>query len=385
MSGDTEQDYFADGIVEDITTGLSRIKWLFVIARNSSFTYKGRAVDIRQVGRELGVRYVVEGSVRKAGTRMRITAQLIQAEAGQHIWADSFDGELADVFDLQDRITSSVVTAIEPSLRQAEIDRARRKPTEHLDAYDYYLRALPPFHSRTEEGMAKAVELLEQAISIDADFALAKAFVARCYAWRNPQGWAPAPMEERDKAIGLAREALEAGADDPAVLWMVGFVYWQLRVDADAALDLYDRSIALNANCVQALTLRGWALATAGRPNEGLPSLLRALRLSPFDPEAFVTMSALGCAHLLSGGFEEGLAWTTRALRERPAFAPALRFHAICLAELGRLEEAQETIDHLLEVEPGLRLATLRERVPIFDDAALNAFLAGLRKAGLPE
>jgi TolB-like protein/tetratricopeptide (TPR) repeat protein len=385
MSGDPEQDYFADGIVEDITTRLSRIKWLFVIARNSSFTYKGRAVDVRQVGRELGVRYVAEGSVRKAGTRMRITAQLIQAETGQHIWADTFDGELADVFDLQDRVTTSVVVAIEPSLRQAEIDRAMRKPTERLDAYDYYLRSLPPFHARTEEGMAKALELLEQAIAIDPDFALAKAFVARCYAWRNPQGWAPAPDEERDKAISLAREALAAGSDDPAVLWMVGFVYWQLRVDGEAALALYERSLALNGNSVQALTLRGWALATAGRAEEGLPSLVQALRLSPFDPEAFVCMSALGCAYLMSGRFEEGLTWTTRALRERPAFAPALRFHAVCQAELGRLEEARETVDHLIKIEPGLRLATLRQRVPIFDARSLDIFLQGLRKAGLPE
>jgi tetratricopeptide (TPR) repeat protein len=278
-----------------------------------------------------------------------------------------------------------VVAAIEPSLRQAEIDRARRKPTERLDAYDYYLRALPPFHARTVDGMTKAIELLEQAIAIDPDFALAKAFAARCYAWRNPQGWAPAPKEERDKAIKLGREALEAGSDDPAVLWMVGFVYWQLRVDGDAALDLYDRSLALNSNCVQALTLRGWALATAGRADEGLPSLLQALRLSPFDPEAFVTMSALGCAHLLSGRFEEGLRWTTRALRERPAFAPALRFHAACLAQLGRREEARETVDHLLKVEPGLRLETLRQRVPIFDATSLDLFLEGLRNAGLPE
>jgi tetratricopeptide (TPR) repeat protein len=233
--------------------------------------------------------------------------------------------------------------------------------------------------------MAEAIALLEMAIAADPDFALAKAFVARCYAWRNPQGWAPAPMEERDKAIKLAREALEESPDDPAVLWMVGFVHWQLRVDGDAALDLYNRSLALNANCVQALTLRGWALATAGRPDEGMPSLLKALRLSPFDPEAFVGMAALGCACLMSRRFEEGLGWTTRALRERPAFAPALRFHAVCLAELGRLKEARETVDHLLEIEPGLALRTLRERVPIFDAQALDLFLEGLRKAGLPE
>ena len=352
MSGDPEQDYFADGIVEDITTRLSRIKWMFVIARNSAFTYKGRAVDVRQVGRELGVRYVVEGSVRKAGTRMRITGQLIQAETGQHIWADIFDGELADVFELQDQVTASLVAAVEPSLRQAEIERARSKPTGPLDAYDHYLRALPHFYTLSQSGMSRAIALLEQAIAIDPNFALGKAFVARCYAWRNPQGWAQAPEQERETAIRLGREALEEGADDPSVLWMVGFVKWQLRVDLEGALELYDKSLAINPNCAQALTVRGWAHAWAGRSDEAIPSLLQALRLSPLDPEAFFAKSALGCAYMLTGGFEEGLKWTTRALRERPGFAPALRFHAVCLAQLGRSREARETVDHLLQLEP---------------------------------
>jgi adenylate cyclase len=384
MSGDPEQDYFADGIVEDITTRLSRIKWMFVIARNSAFTYKGRAVDVRQVGRELGVRYVVEGSVRKAGTRMRITGQLIQAETGQHIWADIFDGELADVFELQDQVTASLVAAVEPSLRQAEIERARSKPTGPLDAYDHYLRALPHFYTLSQSGMSRAIALLEQAIAIDPNFALGKAFVARCYAWRNPQGWAQAPEEERETAIRLGREALEEGADDPSVLWMVGFVKWQLRVDLEGALELYDRSLAINPNCAQALTVRGWAHAWAGRSDEAIPSLLQALRLSPLDPEAFFAMSALGCAYMLTGGFEEGLKWTTRALRERPGFAPALRFHAVCLVQLGRSREACETVDHLLQLEPELDLTVLERRAPIFDAKLLSFYLDSLRKAGVP-
>lgn len=385
MSSDPEQDYFADGIVEDITTRLSRIKWLFVIARNSAFTYKGRAVDIRQVGRELGVRYVVEGSVRKAGTRMRITGQLIQAETGQHIWANHFDGELADIFELQDQVTSSLVAAVEPSLRQAEIERALGKPTGHLDAYDHYLRALPHFYTLTQDGMDRAIALLEQAIAIDPAFALAKAFVARCYAWRNPQGWAAAPDLETATAVRLGREALAEGGNDPSVLWMVGFVKWQLRVDFDGALDLYERSLAINPNCASALTARGWALAWAGRSDEAIPSLLQALRLSPLDPEAFFAMSALGCAYMIAGRFEEGLKWTTRALRERPGFAPSLRFHAICLARLGRSREARETIDHLLELEPGLGLALLERRAPIFHAKPMAFYLDGLREAGLPD
>jgi TolB-like protein/tetratricopeptide (TPR) repeat protein len=385
MSGDPEQQYFSDGITEDIITALSRVKWFFVIARNSSFAYKGRSVDVKQIARELGVRYVLEGSVRKAGERMRITGQLIQAETGAHIWADRFDGEASDVFDLQDKVVTSVVAAIEPSLRLAEIDRASRKPTGKLDAYDCYLRALPHFYTLTREGVDEAIVLLDQAIAIDPRFALAKALAARCYGWRNPHGWAAAPEEEKAIAVRLGREALRDGGDDPSVLWMVGFALWQLRVDLEGALELYDRSLVLNANCPQALALRGWALATAGRIDEATTSLLQALRLSPFDPEAFFTHSALGLTYLMARRFDEAVAWTSRALRERPAFAPALRFHAAALVELGRLGEARDTVARLLQLEPGLTLSNLRLRAPIFEAKLMDAFLNALRKAGLPK
>ena len=308
-----------------------------------------------------------------------------QGETAQHIWADRFDGEVADVFDLQDQITTSVVAAIEPSLRQAEIDRARRKPTERLDAYDCYLRALPHFYALTREGVDEAIALLNRAIAIDPQFALAKALAARCYAWRNPQGWAAAPEEEKAIAVRLGGEALEDGADDPTVLWMVGFALWQLCVDPERALELYDRSLALNANCAQALALRGWALATAGRPDEAIPPLLQAIRLSPYDPEAFFTMSAIGCAYLMAGRFDEAIRWTSRALRERPSFAPALRFHAACLVGLGRVDEARDTVAHLLLLEPELTISALRRRAPIFDPKLMNAYLDCLRGAGLPE
>jgi adenylate cyclase len=231
----------------------------------------------------------------------------------------------------------------------------------------------------------EAIVLLDRAIAIDPHFALAKALAARCYAWRNPHGWGGAPEEEKATAIRLGREALQDGGDDPSVLWMVGFAMWQLRVDLDGALELFDRSLALNANCPQALTLRGWALGSTGRLDEATTSLLQALRLSPFDPEAFFTMSALGWTYLMAGRFDEAVKWTSRAVRERPAFAPALRFHAACLVELGRLGEARDTVAHLLQLEPGLTTSSLRERVPIFDAKLMNAFLDSLRKAGLPE
>jgi TolB-like protein len=385
LCDDPEQEYFSDGITEDIITALSRVRWFFVIARSSSFTYKGRAVDEKQVARELGVRYVLEGSVRKAANRVRITGQLIQADSGQHIWADRFDGDLADIFGLQDQVTSSVVAAIEPSLRQAEIDRARRKPTEKLDAYDWYLRALPRFYTLTRDGVDEAIAFLERAIAIDADFALAKALSARCYAWRNPQGWAADPEKEKAIAVRLGREALHDGGDDPSVLWMVGFMMWQLRVDLDGALELYDRSLALNPNCPQALALRGWALGCAGQLEEATTSLTLALRLSPVDQEAFFTMTALGWTYLMSGRSDEAVEWTTRALRERPGFAPALRFHALCLVKLGRMEEARATIAALRQQEPGLTATKLRHRAPIFDATMMDTFIDGLRKAGLPD
>jgi len=365
MSVDLEQEYFADGIVEDLITALSRIKWLFVISRNSSFTYKGRPVNVGQVGRELGVRYVLEGSVRKAADRVRISAQLAETASGNHIWADKFDGELANIFDLQDRVTRSVVAAMEPSLRHAEVERARRKPTEKLDAYDWYLRALPPFYSLTREGLDEALKLLERAIELDPRFGLAKAQAARCYAWRSPQGWAADPEAERSKATRLAREAVEIANDDPTVLWMAGFALWQLRVDFDGAMELYDRAIALNPSSAQALTLRGWGFASAGQPGEAIKLLQQARRLSPVDPEAFFTMSAMGFAYMTVGRFGEALDWTRRALRERPTFGPALRFHAVCLAELGRLSEAHGAVARLLELEPSLTLSVLRARAPI--------------------
>jgi adenylate cyclase len=265
LSGDPEQEYFADGIVEEIITALSRFRSLFVIARHSSFTYKGSVVDVKQVGRELGARYVLEGSVRKAANRVRITGQLIDALTGIHLWADRFEGAIDDIFDLQDQVTASVVGAIAPKLEQAEIERARAKPTENLNAYDLYLRALPLYYANTRAENDEAFRLLRQAVTLDPNYALAKALTAACVAMRDIQGISPS-KSETDDAIRLAREALDGGWDDPSVLDFAGWVLSILAHDNEAGLAALDRALALNVNSARALRLSGWVRLSSGDP-----------------------------------------------------------------------------------------------------------------------
>jgi TolB-like protein/class 3 adenylate cyclase len=258
MSGDPEQEYFTDGMVEEIITALSRIRWLFVIARNSSFTYKGQAIDVKQIGRELGVRYVLEGSVRKAGDRVRITAQLIDALAGAHLWADRFDGALDDIFELQHQVTSSVVGAIEPKLRSSEIERAFRKPTENPSAYDLCLRAFFHFHKLTSEGNLGAIRLLRQALEIDPSYATAAAFVGLCRGFQRAQGWGALSDQEVVEAVRLAKQALDTGKEDPETLWMAGLAIADLAGEHAAGMNAIDRSLALNPNSAYAWNASGW-------------------------------------------------------------------------------------------------------------------------------
>jgi TolB-like protein len=258
MSGDPQQDYFADGVVEDIITALSRIRWLFVIARNSSFTYKGRALDIKQIGRELGVRYVLEGGIRKAGARVRITGQLIDAVTGTHIWAERFEGDLVDIFELQDRITSSVVGAIEPALRTAEILRVQAKPTSSLDAYDYFLRASAATHGLTRADYAEALLLCKKAIATDPHYASAYGLCAWIYLWRCVQSWTDQPEEERAEALKLARSAVEFGGENPEALWMAGHVISFFAGDGERGMELIRRSLSLNPNSAHAHTCAGY-------------------------------------------------------------------------------------------------------------------------------
>jgi adenylate cyclase len=334
MSGDAEQEYFVDGIVEDIITGLSRVKWLFVIARNSSFAYKGRAVDVKQVGRELGVGYVLEGSLRKAGDRIRITGQLIETTTGAHVWAERYDCPLGDIFELQDEITFSVVGAIEPSLRQAEIERSKRKRPENLNAYDLYLRALPHAHVAMPGDAEKALCLLDQALALQPDYAAAHAAAAWCYEQRYLRGG----LHEADKTAGLrhARAALEAGADDATTLATAGFVIGLIEHDYETAMNAIDHALALNNASALALGLGSTILAHAGRITQAIAYDERALRLSLRDPTIYLPLTALGIAHCAAGNFEEAAAVCKKAAQSNPRFSFPCVLQAAALCERGR-------------------------------------------------
>jgi TolB-like protein/Flp pilus assembly protein TadD len=385
MSGGPEQDYFANGVAEEIITALSRCTWLFVIARNSSFSYKGKDVDVRQIGRELGVRYVLEGSVRRAGNRLRITGQLVEAHSGAHIWADRFEGEISDVFDLQDRITESVVGAIEPKLQLAEIDRLKHKPEPDFDAYDLLLRAQALEYEFTEASLAAALRCLEQALAIDPSYAPAMALAAYCYAERHNQGWTSAMDVDAAAGLSLASRAIELGKDDPNVLWMSAFAVRALGADAHRARELLGRSLQLNPNSAIALTTAGWNEAMLGNPQKALELLQRAERLSPRDPRAWYMASAAALAHFAAGRFEEAVACAKRTLAQNPRFTRTLRVLAASLAKLGQIEGARQVMQDMLRIEPHLTVTKLRWRLRHMDESVLSPFLEGLRLAGLPE
>ena len=382
MSGDAEQDYFADGMVEDIITALSRMKWFFVVARNSSFIYKGKAVDIKQVGRELGVRYVLEGSVRKAGNRVRITGQLIEAATQHHIWADRFEGNLEDIFALQDSVTESVVGAIEPSLRQAEIVRGRSKPTENLDAYDCYLRALAGFYQWTREGLDSGETYLKRAIELDPHYATAKAQFARSLIFRRAQGWAR-PSDEA-LALRLAREALTDGGDDPITLVRAAITLTYFGKDYDQAASLADRAIGLDPNSAEVLVFSAWVHCFNGKDvAKAVEQFTRAIRLSPRDPEMGRAFAGLAFAYLQAGQNDDGLRSSQKALLEMPNLPIAQRAQILALVRLKRLDEARETGRRMIEIDPGF---TISSRMPPYRDAGFRQELHdALKSLGLPE
>jgi TolB-like protein/Tfp pilus assembly protein PilF len=359
MSGDPQEDYFADGIVEDIVTGLSRIKWLFVIARNSSAVYKGRAVDVRQAGHELGVRYLLEGGVRKANRRLRITVQLVEAESGAHLWADKFDGELEAVFDLQDHITERVVGIVEPSVQKSEIERSRRKRPESLDAYDLYLRALPFVQSLDPESAPIAAGFLSDALRSYPNFALAHAYLA----WSHQIRFMRADFDEAEKAVALrhARAAIANEVDDATALAVGAYVIALLGKDAPSALEAIGRALSFNPSSAAAHFFGGFLYAWSGDPVRGTDLAKRALRLSPFDPLTYEAHLAFGVATLHQGHYEEAASWWEKCSRANPKFGAFVAAQAHALALAGRLNEARAMFGKALELEPSLSIRTIRE------------------------
>ena len=385
LSGDPEQEYFADGMVEDIIAALSRIRWLFVIARNSSFTYKGRAVDVKGVGQELGVRYVLEGSVRKAGNKVRITGQLIDAQSGTHIWAERFEGLLDDIFELQDRIAESVVGAIAPQLERAEIERAKRKPTDSLDAYDYYLRGMAKLHNGTREAIEQALPLFYKAIELDPEFASAYGMAAWCHFWRKLNGWmADRPLEIAE-GIRLARLAVELGRDDAVALTRGGHALSHLAGDVDGGIALLDRARLLNPNLAPAWYLGGILRALHGETESAIENLTHAVRLSPLDPEMFRMQVGMALSHFFAGRFDCAADWAEKALRNLPTLLPAVALLAASHALSGRMDKATQVMQRLHELDPSLRLSRLKEWLPIQRPEDFARFTEGLRLAGLPE
>jgi adenylate cyclase len=386
MTGDAEQEYFVDGMVEEITTAIARLPSLFVIARNSAFTYKGKPVDVKQVAQELGVRYVLEGSVRKAGNRVRITGQLVDATTGTHIWADRFDGALDDIFELQDRVASSVAGAIEPKLRQSEIERASRKPTANLTAYDLYLRAFAQSYRYIEEGVTEAVVLARQALAIDPSYAPAAALVGRCRVLQRQQGWGALLGEDIAEACRLARQALEAERDDAETIWQAAWTLFLLAGEAAMAAAALDRALTLNPNAAHAWVTRGTIHAWRNQPEAAIEALERARRLSPFDPYTFFICALnIAFAHLAARRFGLAIEWADRTLHDQPRTVSAMRIKVAALAHLGRLDEARAELSRMLAIGPKLTIAGYREYARFLAPEVLELNVTGLRLAGLPE
>ncbi|MGY4509070.1 winged helix-turn-helix domain-containing tetratricopeptide repeat protein [Bradyrhizobium sp. USDA 3650] len=385
LSSDPEQEYFADGMVEDIITGLSRSKSLFVIARQSTFTYRGKAIDIRQVGRELGVRYVLEGSVRKSGDRVRISGQLIEATTGAHLWADRFDSQLNDIFDLQDQVTSSVIGALFPQLERAEIERAKRVPTDNLQAYDYYLRALSSFYQFTREQNIEAIRLIRLAVEIDPGLAAAYALGAYCYGQRKVFGWTVDADQERNETRRLARRALELDKDDPTVLVRVGQAIAIVLYELDEGVPLVFQAHELNPNLAVARYTIGWEHIRRGNVEAALKQFDAGVRLSPLDPFLFLTQTGIACAHFLTDRYEDGTSWAKSAVLHRPNYLNAQFILAACHALSGRVQEARMIGTRLKEARPAVRVSALVPKLArTYAPEHLDRIVRACRIMGLP-
>ncbi len=384
MSGDPEQEYFADGMAEDITTALARVKWLFVIARNSSFAYKGKAIDIKQVGRELGVRYVLEGSVRKAGNKVRITGQLIEVASNAHLWADRFDGGLEDIFDLQDQITANIVGAISPKLEDAEIALSRKKPTENLGAYDYYLRGLALFYQFSREGYQQSILFFRKAVELDPDFALAQAAIVGWYINGKAFVWIRPNDEEVMETDRLSRRLLRLANDDARLLAYAGaglyFVVGNLREGAP----ILEHAIRLDPNLAIARLWCGNANLWLGELDAAIGQLNYAIRLSPLDPRLFLAYFGLAGAHFLAGRYDKGLECATTGIRHWPNFVGLQRYAAACYAMTGRIGDANRALLVARQLDPTQSISGLRSKT-LYRTEDFEKFAEAYRIAGMPE
>lgn len=383
LSSDPEQDYFTDGVVEDIITALSRNRAFFVIARNSTFTYKGRNVDIKQAGRELGVRYVLEGSVRKLAGRVRVNGQLIEAATGHHLWADRFDGNVADIFELQDQIVTRVVGAIAPQLEKAEIDRAKQGATGDLAAYDLYLRGLAHWNRWTGEDNAKALQCFCAAIEKDRDYSTAYGLAVSCHLLGKAGGWIS--RIDGKEVARLVDRAADVGTDDPVALCWAGHALAFFFKEVDRALLLIDRALELDQNLAVAWQRSGWVRGYAGDPDGAIASLDKAIRLNPLDPRMFLTQSAMAFAHFIAARDQEAADWAARALRAKPNWPPALRVAMASNAMLGRPDDAGRARSLLLRADPKLTVAGICDFYALRREGDRQRLTVALRKAGMPE
>ena len=379
MSGDPEQEYFSNGVTEDITTALSRLRWFFVVARNSSFVYKGRSVDVKQIGRELGVRYLLEGSIRKSGNRIRVTTQLVDTRSGAHHWAQTYDRDLTDIFELQDDITQSVTAAIEPKLVEAESVNAQSRSPEDLDAWDLVMRALAHYWRMTSAESDMAIGMLRQAVERYPDYGPAHSMLAFAILFSGHMGWTT-ENQENAYAGRLARRAAELDDDDPWAHIALGYLAFVGR-QTDEAVRKYRRALELNPNFAIAHGMLGWALALDGRSDEAIPFLERALNMSPHDPLRASFYCGISVAHYLAGRYCDAVDWSTKGVHQRPGFTGAYWILCASLAQAGRTDDLGRTASMLRELQPNLSIAWCEANVP-YTPRTMPHFLDGMRLAG---
>jgi len=383
MSAEEGQDYLADGIVEAITAALSCIRSFFVIARSSAFTYKGRATDAREIGRKLGVAYLLEGSVQKVGNRLRIIVQLIETEAGAHVWSSRYDGTVDEFFDLQDRITQQIAGALQPSIRLAEIERSRRRRPQDLSSYDHTIRAMPHVWALEKEESAKALQLLERALTIDPEYPLALALAGWCHAQRSVYNWADDIVDSQSRAHSLAERAAALSGDDPLILAILGAVHTFIRNHGTARI-LLERALVLDPNCAWAWSRLGWLDNYADQPGQAIEKFERALRLSPIDPMNFNNYAGIGSAHHVAAEYDRATMFYWRALQERPHAYWIYRNLAPALSAAGRLEEAREAFAEMLRHYPDLTVSKFKQAM-VFSAPSMERMVRHLQSLGLPE